>query len=306
MWVFSSLCIVCVIILLCANNYATQSSDSQNRIRVVQVQHSKPVEDTSSRMALVIGNATYGAPLGSLRNPANDAADMAKVLQSLNFSVTIIIDTTRQRMEESIAAFTRRLSSRSVGLFYFAGHGLQVDGMNYLVPIDARLEKATDVRFQTVAADWVLARMEEASNVLNIIILDACRNNPFVRQGRSIQRGLAPMQASHGSLIAYATAPGAVAADGTARNGLYTKYLLRFMTEPNLLIEQMLKQVRIAVEKETQGGQIPWEASSLREDFYFNPRSQKAPSGTNSAVSPPPHSDEATAQPKRQNFSPAP
>lgn len=247
------------------------SQTAHGMLRTAQAQPAPTTGGTPHRMALVIGNATYGATLGSLRNPGNDADDMAMALQQLGFTVTLLKDATRQQMEEGVKTFVRRLSPRSMGLFYFAGHGVQVDGVNYLVPVDARLEKAVDIKFQAVAAEWILARMEGASSVLNILILDACRNNPFMHQGRTVQRGLAPMQSRHGSLIAYATAPGSIAADGTERNGLYTKHLLRMMKEPNVPVEQMFKRVRIAIEKETHGAQTPWEASSLRVDFAFHP-----------------------------------
>jgi formylglycine-generating enzyme required for sulfatase activity len=225
-----------------------------------------------SRLALVIGNATYGGDLGVLRNPVHDASDMATTLQQLGFTVTLLQDATHQQMETAVVAFSRQLRQGGIGLFYFAGHGVQLDGSNYLVPVGVSLASTAGVRFHTVAAEWVLASMEEAGNGLNIMILDACRNNPFPRQWRTTQRGLAPMQAARGSLIAYATAPGATAADGSERNGIYTKHLLRAMTIPDLLIEQMFKQVRVAVEQETQGQQTPWESSSLRGDFMFRPQ----------------------------------
>jgi hypothetical protein len=160
-----------------------------------------------------------------------------------------------------------------VGVFYYAGHGAQVGGRNYLIPLGARITSEAAVPYQAVAAEEVLARMESAGQgkALTVLILDACRNAPFMRGWRSPLRGLAPMQATGGSLIAYAAAPGAVAADGTGRNGTYTRHLLRFMTEPNLPVELMFKQVRLAVEQETKGQQIPWELSSLRENFAFHP-----------------------------------
>src|SRR5882724_3851455 len=216
-----------------------------------------------ARTALVIGNAAYGTEVGPLRNPGNDATDIAAALRQLGFEVTLVLDANRQRLEEAVEAFSRQLRRGGVGLFYFSGHGAQVEGTNYLIPVGARLAQTADVKFQAVAAEWVLASMEDAGNGLNIVILDACRNAPFARQWRSAQRGLAPMQAAHGALIAYATAPDSVAADGTGRNGTYTKHLLQYMTVPDLPVEQMCKQVRLAVEHETKGAQTPWELSSL-------------------------------------------
>src|SRR5712691_3391855 len=225
------------------------------------------------RTALVIGNAAYSEDIGSLKNPGNDATDMAATLRQLGFVVTLVKDATHQRMAEAVEDFSRQLRPGSVGVFYYAGHGAQVGGRNYLIPLGARLTTEAVVPYQAVAAEEVLARMDAAgqNKSLNIIILDACRNAPFMRGWRSPLRGLAPMQATGGSLVAYATSPGAVAQDGTGRNGTYTRHLLRFMTEPNLPVELMFKQVRSAVEQETNGQQIPWELSSLRENFTFNP-----------------------------------
>lgn len=245
------------------------------------------------RTALVIGNAAYGAEVGTLRNPGNDATDMATALRQLGFQVTLVLDANRQRLEDAVETFGRQLRRGGVGLFYFSGHGAQVDGTNYLIPIGARLDKAADLKFQAVAAEWVLAGMEDAGNGLNVVILDACRNAPFARQWRSAQHGLAPMQAARGSLIAYATAPGSVAADGSGRNGTYTKHLLRYMTVPDLPIEQMFKQVRLAVEQETNSTQTPWELSSLRGDFFFRPEAGARPGLT--APETPAHQEPAGA-----------
>jgi uncharacterized caspase-like protein len=157
-----------------------------------------------------------------------------------------------------------------------------------------RITAEAVVPYQAVAAEEVLARMDSAGQgkSLNVMILDACRNAPFMRGWRSPLRGLAPMQATGGSLVAYATSPGAVAQDGTGRNGTYTRHLLRFMTEPNLPLELMFKQVRLAVEQDTNGQQIPWELSSLRENCTFNPGAGATTStptvSTPAVVTPPP------------------
>jgi formylglycine-generating enzyme required for sulfatase activity len=197
---------------------------------------------------------------------------MAATLRQLGFEVTLRLNATRQQMEEAIAAFRRKLRPGGVGLFYFAGHGAQVEGTNYLIPIGANVEKAVTAKAESVSAEQVLASMVEAGTTLNFIILDACRNNPFMsRWPVETRPGLAPMQAARGSFIAYATAPGAIAVDGAGRNGTYTKHLLRHLTTPDLLVEQMFKQVRVAVEEETRGVQTPWEASSLQGDFSFHP-----------------------------------
>ena len=231
-----------------------------------------PALSAPRRIALVIGNAAYQE--GRLRNPVNDATDMAANLRQLGFHVTLLRDVQRPEMDGAIDTFSRQLRQGGVGLFYFAGHGVQVAGENYLIPLGARLVRAQDVRYQAVPVGQVLGALEDADNGLNIMILDACRNNPFARSWRSRTRGLVAVQAVEGSLIAYATAPGSVAADGDGRNGLYTQHLLHAMTIPGLSVEQMFKRVRVAVRKATAGKQTPWESSSLTGDFAF----QLAPS----------------------------
>jgi len=220
------------------------------------------------RIALVIGNGTYKS--SPLRNPLNDANDMAVVLKKLGFNVTLKTNADQRTMEDSIRTFGKELRSGGIGLFYYAGHGLQVDGWNYLIPIGADLESEADVKYESVDAGRVLAQMENAENSLNIIILDACRDNPFARSFRSSQKGLAKMDAPAGSILAYSTAPGSIAADGVGRNGLYTSYLLLNMMTPGLKLEDMFKKVRIGVSKESGKKQIPWESSSLMGNFYFS------------------------------------
>jgi Flp pilus assembly protein TadD len=227
------------------------------------------------RTALVIGNAGYrSAPL---RNPVNDAAAMAASLQQLGFAVTELRDVNHQRMEEAVAQFHRQLRGGGVGLFYFSGHGAQANGQNYLIPVDTQMETEADIKYHGIQADWVVESMKDADNELNIVILDACRDNPFIRSSRSAQQGLAPMQSATGVLIAYATAPGAKAEDGSDRNGTYTKYLLHFMQVPDLGVEQVFKQVREAVARDTKMKQIPWVSTSILGDFYFIEAAQEAP-----------------------------
>ncbi|HEY5868890.1 MAG TPA: SUMF1/EgtB/PvdO family nonheme iron enzyme [Candidatus Tectomicrobia bacterium] len=220
------------------------------------------------RTALVIGNAAYES--GPLRNPVNDAADIAAALQRLGFDVSLLRDAKMRAMEEAIETFSQKLRKGGVGLFYFAGHGLQVAGENYIVPIGARISREQDVRFETVQVGRVLGGMEDAGNDVNLIILDACRDNPFARSFRSgAQRGLAVSSAVRGSLMAYATAPGKTAADGDGRNGVYTQQLLKYITAPGMKVEDVFKRVRLSVEDATNGQQTPWETTSLRGDFYF-------------------------------------
>ncbi len=219
------------------------------------------------RTALVIGNAAYRTD--PLRNAVNDATDIAKGLRQLGFEVMELHDADHQRMEEGVEQFTRQLGRGGVGLFYYSGHGVQVSGLNYLVPVDAKINRESDIKYQSMQVDWVLDRMRDAGNELNVIILDACRNNPYARSGRNAQPGLAMMQAVSGSLIGYATSPGTTAEDGPGRNGTYTKHLLHYMQVPNLNAEQMFKEVRVAVAQETGKKQIPWVSTSILGDFYF-------------------------------------
>jgi uncharacterized caspase-like protein len=222
-----------------------------------------------SRTALVVGNGAYqDAPL---KNPANDARDMAAKLRELGFQVIERLDADRQTLRLALREFEQQLRQRrGVGLFYYAGHGVQLKGQNYLIPIGADIRQEFEVPDEGVDADIVLRAMESAGNELNIVILDACRNNPFTR-GFGGGRGLARMEGPAGTFIAYATAPGAVSQDGASRNSPYTRHLLAAMSMPGLSLEQVFKQVLVAVEQESGGGQIPWVASSLRGEFYFAP-----------------------------------
>jgi hypothetical protein len=222
---------------------------------------------SEKRVALVIGNDRY--PEAPLQNTLNDARAMASLLHDMDFEVIKRENLTKRAMEEEIRAFGKRLRSSSVGLFYFAGHGLQVNGANYLVSIGSTIEKEQDVEYETVEARRVLSEMEAAGNRLNIVILDACRTNPLTRSFRSVTRGLAPMDAPSGSVVAYATAPGAVAMDGDGVNGLYTQELLRHMRVPGLKLEDIFKRVRVGVKEKSGGKQLPWETSALEGDFYF-------------------------------------
>ena len=228
-----------------------------------------PVEAKELRTALVIGNANYRT--APLRNPVNDAIDMADALKRIGFSVSLKTDADQRTMEDAIRALGFELRKGGIGLFYYAGHGIQVQGRNYLIPIDANIQSEPDARFEAVDAGRILSYMEDASNELNIIILDACRDNPFSRNFRSYKRGLAKIDAPSGSILAYATSPGKVAADGSGRNGLYTSKLLKRISQPGIPIELMFKNVRIDVVKASDGGQIPWESSSLISNFYFVP-----------------------------------
>lgn len=225
------------------------------------------VTKSEKRVALVIGNSAY--PGARLSNPVNDAKDMASALRRLGFDVIEKTDATQKEMNRAIAQFGEKLRADTVALFYYAGHGMQVRGKNYLIPIDAQIASESSARVETVDVDGVLDQLSVSP--LNIVILDACRNNPFERRFRSVGGGLAQMDAPKGSLIAYATAPGKVASDGAGRNGLYTQELLKHIQTPGLQLEAVFKRVRNAVMAGSGEAQTPWEASSLTGDFYFSP-----------------------------------
>ena len=226
------------------------------------------------RIALVIGNGGYET--APLNNPVNDARLMAATLRGVGFEVIERIDADQKAMKRAIQEFGERLEQAGqdgVGLFYFSGHGVQVGGVNYLIPIDTSINRESDVDIEAVSANAVLGTMEFARNRLNIVILDACRNNPYARSFRSAARGLARMDAPRGTLVAYATAPGGVAFDGEGANSPYTSALAQAMQAPGLKVEEAFKQVRLSVMAETGEQQVPWEASSLTGDFYFSPGS---------------------------------
>ena len=221
------------------------------------------------RIALVIGNGAYTtAP--PLKNPPNDARDMATTLRTLGFNVTSDVNVNQRDMKRLIREFGQNLKKGGSGLFYYAGHGVQSKGHNYLIPIDADIQSEAEIEDLGVDVNLVLNFMDDAQNGLNIVILDACRNNPFARSFRSASNGLAQVDAPTGTLIAYATAPGSVAADGDGRNGIYTQELLKQIKRSGLSIEDVFKQVRISVRGATNGKQTPWESSSLVGEFYFN------------------------------------
>ncbi|HUL10457.1 MAG TPA: caspase family protein [Candidatus Acidoferrum sp.] len=220
------------------------------------------------RIALVIGNAAY--KIGALQNPVNDARAMATVLKQLGFQVILRENASKQQMEQAVSEFGHALTPGSVALFYYAGHGLQLNGHNFLVPVDAEIATEPDVRLQTLDSDAIVDQLVASGSDVNLMILDACRNNPFEQRFRSQGGGLAQIDAPKGTLIAYATAPGHVASDGAGGNGLYTAKLIDAMKTPGIPIEEMFKRVRIAVSQATSDAQTPWEASSLVGDFYFS------------------------------------
>ncbi|WP_417520101.1 caspase family protein [Minwuia sp.] len=234
--------------------------------------------NAQERIALVIGNADYGA-MGKLKNPVNDSRLMAATLRELGFRVIELIDADQQKMKRGIRDFgrwLRRAGPDGVALFYYAGHGVQVSGRNYLLPVEAQILAEGDVDIESVAADSILEQMEHANTGVNIVILDACRNNPFQQGFRSANRGLARMQAPTGTYIAYATAPGQLAMDGDGPNSPFTRNLAEVIREPGISIETVFKRVRQRVAAFSEERQIPWSSSSLIGDFVFNREGRSA------------------------------
>lgn len=223
----------------------------------------------SRRVALVIGNGSY--PNAPLKNPPHDAELMAHTLEGLGFEVMSKTNANQREMKELISEFGAKIKKGGVGLFYYAGHGLQIDGENYLIPTDAQIEQEADVDAWGVNVTAVLKQMGKADNHLNLVILDACRDNPFARSWRGGARGLAELEAPVGTYIAYATAPGQTASDGDGDNGLYTAALTTAMQTPGARLEDIFMNTRRNVRARSGGKQVPWENGSLTGVFYFNP-----------------------------------
>jgi uncharacterized protein len=254
--------------------------------------------DAGVRLALVLGNSKYEA-VPVLDNPSNDAADLAQALRRVGFEVIEQRDATREAMAKAVRDFSERLRGADVALFFYAGHGLQMNGENYLLPVDARIESAADVRFNTINLSDIQQEMDGAGRA-NIIILDACRNNPFAdklaRGGRGVTtRGLGRIDATgEGSLIVYSTQPNNVALDGAGRNSPFTAALLNHIATPGLEVRQMISKVRGDVLQSTDRRQTPWDSSSLVGDVYLagSPAAvavttpQQSPAVANNAAAP--------------------
>ena len=222
----------------------------------------------AARLALVIGNGAYkDAPLA---NPVNDAADMAKALAASGFMVIHRENATLKEMHLALREFGDKLGRRTTGLFYFAGHGMQVRGHNYLLPVDADIAREDEVAFAALDLGAVMDKLDSARNPVNIVILDACRDNPFGARLATTTKGLAQIDAPPGTLIAFSTAPGSTAADGKGRNGLYTGHLVQEITRPGAPIEEVFKATRAAVRGESKNLQVPWESTSLETAFAFH------------------------------------
>jgi uncharacterized caspase-like protein len=245
-----------------------------------------PAGSAERRVAVVIGNAAYaGAPL---RNPLNDARAMAEQLRALGFEVVEARDASRAQMRRAIERARDTLRGRrGVGLLYYAGHGMQLDWRNYMLPVDAQPRDAAELAALAVDVQEVMDAFRDAGTQINIVVLDACRDNPFGASAGG-SKGLAPMDAPPGTLLAYATAPGNVADDGDAAsaNGLYTRYLVQELGKPAVGIETVFKRVRHQVRRDSEGRQIPWESTSLEDEFYFAAATTVPTGGSASAAAP--------------------
>ncbi len=223
--------------------------------------------DAVGRVALVIGNAAYKS--SPLANPVNDATDMAKSLRALGFDVVLRTNITSKQIGRTLRAFRTKIKPGDVALVFYAGHGLQINGENYLPAVDADIVGEDDVPNQSLSTRQILDVLADSKSSMNLVFLDACRDNPYARSFRSATRGLTRENAPSGTLMSFATRPGSVAADGTGRNGLYTSVLLKAMEEKNQPIEQVLKQVVRGVTAASNGAQEPWMEGSVTGDFCF-------------------------------------
>ena len=224
------------------------------------------VAASEPRVALVIGNSEYGEAIGKLKNPVNDAKLMAETLKGLGFSVNLVLDADQKAMKRAVKSFGAKLreaGSDATGFFYYAGHGVQVEGTNFLLPVDAEIAAEADVEIESIAADDVMTQMQSAGNAVNLVFLDACRNNPLARTSRSATRGLARLDAPRGSFVGYSTAPGDVAADGDGVNSPYALALVEELKKPGISIEEAHRNVRSRVLAESGNRQTPWDSSSL-------------------------------------------
>lgn len=223
------------------------------------------------KKALCIGNAQY--PAGAeLRNPTNDASDLSQKLNALGFESRLCTDETYKGMDVALQAFASDLSDAEVGLFFFAGHGMQIDGENYLAGIDTNFDTEIDAKHSSLRLNKVIDVLNRGKNNTSIVILDACRSNPYERRWRDgTSLGLAPVYAPKGTIIAYGTSPGEFASDGYDNNGAFTGAILKHITEQDFRIEDLFKRVRNTLSAMTSGKQTSWEHTSLMGDFYFNP-----------------------------------
>ncbi len=246
-----SVCFLCMLLLVCSSFVAARE-----------------------RVALVIGNAAY--PSEALTNPVNDAKAVAKVLKQLHFDVMLVTDANQAKMQDAVESFGEKLRKDKEAVFYYSGHGVQDKGENYLIPVDAisRILVPKHLPQFCITLDYVVQLMVGKGSDMNIVMVDACRNNPFKSIFKDIgtEKGLASLyRKADGMLISYATAPGEKALNGTGGNSPYTRRLVELMMTPDISVERMFKELRSKVKLDTEGEQVPWMAASLGGEFYFNP-----------------------------------
>ena len=252
---------------VCASDVRKKIENARLKRREFAEESQNTLADSRRRFALVIGNSNYSS-LPKLPNAINDARAIDQALRSAGFQVSTHENLDLAGMQNAIRVFGEKLGKTDIGLVYYAGHGVQVKGKNYLIPVRDNIKKSFEVPSSAVDVDLVLATLENIKNDLNIVVLDACRSS-FPGESRGANRGLATIEAAKGTFIAFATAPGKEALDGSGSNSPYTKHLARLIGKKGLPLEQVFKEVRNAVVAETDGEQVPWENSSLMGDFYF-------------------------------------
>ena len=248
-----------------AETTSKKTSDSQKDKAIAEAALNKT--DSRPRIALLIGNAKYSS--APLANPVNDVRGMSSALKRAGFQVLRYENLDYKQMRNAVRDFGEKLSNDHVGFFYYSGHGVQVNGKNYLIPVNSDIKYEDEVASSALDVDMVLAKLESARNELNIVVLDACRDSPLGRRTRTATKGLSNISAARGTLIAFSTAPGQVALDGTEENSPYTKHLIKAIQKEGLLLELVFKEVRANVVRETEGKQVPWENSSVLGDFFF-------------------------------------
>jgi hypothetical protein len=254
--------------------FETDYLDSLRKMNLGDLETQILAQQQAPRVALVIGNSAYSED--PLKNPVNDATDLANALQALGFDVTLLTNLNRYDMDSSIRAFVRDIPPDGEVVFYYAGHGVQVDGENFLIPTDAGLEEEADAAIDAISLSDILKLLEGSSSRVNVVIVDACRDNPFYRRWRSVRggspnRGLAPSLPSQGTIISFATEPGGTADDGDGRNSPYTASLLKHIYSEGEDVATMFRKVRADVIGSTDGYQVPWYQEALIGSFSFNP-----------------------------------
>ena len=261
--------VILLVLLMPFLSVAQQKSNISSSIDISGLYDSTLLK--SDKIALVVGNGSYlhSAPL---RNPKNDAIAMSLTLEELGFQVIEVIDATRNVMMDALKEFSAGIKNTDIAFFYYAGHGMQVKGINYLIPIDAQfINGESDVEFESISVEMLTKIMNSYINSkdrLNLLVLDACRNNPYRTWSRGGDAGLASMSAPSGTLVAYSTAPGSVSADGTGNNGLYTGELIKQL-RISQRIEDVFINTRNAVENKSNGTQSPWELARLKGQYFL-------------------------------------